>query len=847
MHPDGTAHGGSAILIKENIKHHQGEHTCTKEIQATNIIIDEWNGPVTISSIYSPPRHNIKKEQYKSFFSSLGNRFISCGDYNAKHTSWGSRLITPKGRQLLSAINSLHLNITSPYSPTYWPTDQNKIPDLIDFCISKGFPAEYQNCHTLPDLSSDHSPVLLNINSDFKLVDQPSKLHGKKTNWDYYQELIKSSIDLKLPLKTEDDITNGVQHFINVIQQAAWDSTPIDRAFNIPKCSAEIRKKLSEKRKARKRWQISRSPVDRTILNKHTSDLKKMLSTENDKILENEIRNLDSTKATDYSLWKLTRKIKSQPKTNFPIRKNDNSWTKSNSEKAQRFAEHLKQVFTPNESLNHNLQTNIESFLSETHQLDLPLKTFSKSEIKNAIHKLKMNKAPGYDLITPKALKEMPKEGITLLTYIFNACLTRCFIPPQWKVAQISMIQKPGKPAHQVSSYRPISLLPIPAKILESLFVDRLMTVIEEKAIIPNHQFGFRKKHGTIEQIHRIVETINHTFEHNKYCTAAFLDISQAFDKVWHDGLLYKLKKLLPINFYLFLKSYVQDRYFYVKEEGDSSPLCQINAGVPQGSVLGPALYLLYTYDLPQTDDVTIGTFADDTAVLSVHTDHKTASENLQICIDNISNWLKDWRIMANELKSVQISFTLKQETCPPIMLNQSEIPQKTEVKYLGMYLDKRLTWKKHIEAKRMSLDINYSKFNFLLNSKSQLSLENKLSIYKTILKPIWTYGIQLWGTASDSNIEILRRFQSKTLRTIARAPWFIRNKQLHRDLEIATVDEEIKAKTTSYKSRLEHHPNQLALNLMRNVQTFSRLRRRAPQDLLLMSDNLPLPTLNMP
>lgn len=831
-HPDGRAHGGSAILIRDNIRHHQGQHYSSNEIQATNVIIEDLRGPVTVSSIYSPPRHNIKTQFYLEFFKSLGGRFLACGDYNAKHKAWGSRLSTPKGRQLHCAILKLNLNISTPRAPTYWPTDINKIPDLIDFCVSKGIPPDLQKCFTSLDLSSDHTPVFLTIDFTTKQTIRPCKLHSKKTNWDYYRSLIKENINTNIPLKTEDDIMIAVEHLVETIQQAAWSSTPPDKPNSFSKCSAFIRNKVREKNKAKKRWELTKYAPDKTILNRLTSELKSLLNEEENKDFEVHMQSLDATKDTDYSLWKVAGKSGKTPKSNHPIRKSDNSWTKSNLEKANRFAEYLKTVFTPNDTQDP-VHPYIESYLNETYQLELPIKKFTKQEIREEIRKLKLDKAPGYDLITAKTLKELPEEGISLTTYIFNSCITHSFVPPQWKVAQITMLQKPGKPPEHVNSYRPISVLPMMSKVLEKLFIKRLFPILEQKDLIPKHQFGFRKQHGTVEQIHRLVETIQSTFESKKYCTGAFLDISQAFDKVWHTGLLYKLKKSLPLNYFLFIKSYLQDRLFYVKEEDDLTDLHEIQAGVPQGSVLGPTLYLLYTNDLPQTENVLIGTFADDTALLAVDNNPQKASELLQKSISNISSWLQHWRIKANEQKSAQITFTLNRETCPPIKLNNTDIPQRKEVKYLGIYLDRRLTWNKHIKTKRKALDIQLSKLNYLLNSRSRLSLSNKLLVYKCILKPIWTYGIQLWGTASSSNLEILQRFQSKILRKITGAPWFVTNAQIHKDLQIHTIQQEIRKQLVSYQNRIQSHPNPFANNLMTNMNTFVRLRRKAPQDLL--------------
>ncbi|XP_075150936.1 thioester-containing protein 1 allele S3-like [Haematobia irritans] len=205
-------------------------------------------------------------------------------------------------------------------------------------------------------------------------------------------------------------------------------------------------------------------------------------------------------------------------------------------------------------------------------------------------------------------------------------------------------------------------------------------------------------------------------------------------------------------------------RLFYVREGNDISSTKIIRAGVPQGSVMGPILYILFTSDLPQSKTAVTGTFADDTAVLAVHKNANKASDLLQNYLNELCSWLKLWRIKANESKSTHITFTLKQGSCPSVQMNQIVLPQETEAKYLGLYLDNKLNWKHHIKIKRKAVDLQVNKMNYLIGSNSKLSLENKLLSYKCIIKPIWTYGIQLWGTASNTTIKILQQFQSKTL-----------------------------------------------------------------------------------
>jgi hypothetical protein len=288
--------------------------------------------------------------------------------------------------------------------------------------------------------------------------------------------------------------------------------------------------------------------------------------------------------------------------------------------------------------------------------------------------------------------------------------------------------------------------------------------------MLPDHQFGFRHRHSTIQQTHRIANKINEAIQTKQICSAVFLDISQVFDKVWHTGLLYKLRLSFPLNYVILVKSHLTNRHFRVKVHNEYFELLPIHAGVPQGSVLGPLIYFLYTSDLPSSPDTTTAVFADDTAVLAIDPNAVAASQKLQTSLDAIHHWLSLWWLKANGSKSTHITFTNRRETCPAVYINEP-LPQAEDVTYLGLHLDRRLTWHKHIFTKRKHLGTILTKLYWLLGRKSKLDLNNKLLIYKVAIKPIWTYGIQLWGTASTSNIEIMERFQSKTLRLITDAP----------------------------------------------------------------------------
>ena len=221
---------------------------------------------------------------------------------------------------------------------------------------------------------------------------------------------------------------------------------------------------------------------------------------------------------------------------------------------------------------------------------------------------------------------------------------------------------------------------------------------------IPSHQFGFRKEHSTIHQCHRLTDTTLKAFEDRKYCSAVFLDISQAFDKVWHPGLLQKIQQTLPLRYFTLLRSYLQHRYLVVPYNNVNSSPVKMHSGVPQGSSLGPFLYTLYTADIPQTSTTVLSTFADDTAI--VENPHKTNH-----CLDehpspSTQDWTQKWQLKINETKSTHITFTLWKETCPPVHINQANIPQTETVKYLGLHFYYSLTWREHVTKIRKRMDI---------------------------------------------------------------------------------------------------------------------------------------------
>jgi len=270
LHPDETAHGGTAIIIRQNVKHCAREEHKQGHIQATSIAIKDDVGELNIAAVYSPPKHVIKEADYITFFRTLRHRFIAGGDFNAKHTTWGARITTPKGRELFKAMRNNSLQYLSTHQPTFCPSDTNRQPDLLDFCITKGINTQKAEIASCLELSSDRTPILITLHTRVIRQQQKPSLYNKYTDWEAFRKTLDERIDTQISLKSKSDIETTVAILTAEIQQAVRLATPPPRpqpvSDNSPLC---IKHKLTDKRKARRRWQITWAPEDKQIYNKH--------------------------------------------------------------------------------------------------------------------------------------------------------------------------------------------------------------------------------------------------------------------------------------------------------------------------------------------------------------------------------------------------------------------------------------------------------------------------------------------------------------------------------------------------------------------------------------------------
>lgn len=730
------------------------------------------------------------------------------GDLNAKHVAWGCHTSNPSGRALLQLVDEQNITLHVPNEPTHFsPVGR---PEILDLAISSGILNDLQ-IEVLPDLSSDHNPILLKLDG---LEDYRKKQEIKTTNWTNFHYRLNNLVSIVPTLHTKEDIDIEIGTFTTDIQNTVNSCSKIIqvsqvRPYILPQ---HIIIKIREKRRIRKRAQRTLDPVDLGEANRLNYELKLLLREYHNDRWESKIDNLNEDTS---AAWKLVRRLRNKQSHTPPIQSR-NGVCYSDTDKAEAFADNLEVQCSVNNIENEATERIVSASVRRlaVAQDYEEIEPATPEELGDIIKKLHPGKAPGPDGISNKAIKSLPKKGRAKLLNIINSCLRLRYFPKRWREALVIAIPKPGKDLRRPENYRPISLLTHLSKILERIILTRLTSQLQERNIIPPEQAGFRPGHSSVHQILRLAEKVAAGFNLRDHTGILYIDVEKAFDKVWHDALLHKMLIVdLKLSTIRIVKSFLSDRTIRTKHGSAISELRDITAGVPQGSVLGPTLYLLYTYDIPRVPNTETALFADDTALIAQSRSANLTVDNLQRITDAVHTWMESWKIKINVNKSQAVFYTRSRQQPPDqIYVDNVAIQWTSHAKYLGIHLDSKLNWSIHADEVKKRGRALLKLLAPVLRSP-RLHLNNKMLLYKSIIRPAITYSIGVWGCTAPTHIQKVQVIQNKALRMITNCPRYMRNDQLHRDLQVETIISFAKSTAQKLIVSSENHPN----NLIRN------------------------------
>lgn len=834
--------GGTAVIIRSNIKHHCINLPQLARLEATAIQVTINNKPTTLIAAYNPPG-DINTNDFKLLFQT-SDPIIVAGDFNAQHTSWHNITSNKIGPKLFELSLQENFIIQHPSTFTRYPCEiqnNNRInknqrpinPSLIDLALIQNFPhlIEYE---VLDKLHSDHLPVLMKIHSYIK-KDITTKRNFNKANWSKYKEEVNSFTNTKPSLQSPKDIDDAVHKLTLIIQEAIKNNVPLCSTDKKPDIlPGDILELINKRNKYRRINRRVQSRFLKTEINRLRDEIETKINNHKNQTWHDKVSQL-STK--DNSAWRVTRALTRQT-ARVPVLKHNNKHICDPQEKAELLASTLKESFTPYtpkpDQQAHWIATELNVSIEMSKQNNNNPKKYRPSQIRNIIKKLKKRKAPGPDDIPNEALINLPDSAVILLTHIINSMLKHGYFPEQWKLAKVLMLPKPGKDHSDPNNYRPISLLCTLSKVAEKAILLRLQRYLHIKKTIRNEQFGFRSEHSTVQQVVRVVDDITEEFNKNKTTAMFLIDLQKAFDKVWHDGLISKLISLKVPNYIIrTLHSYLSQRSFYVDLCGYKSSIQPIKAGVPQGSILGPVLFNVYINDIPNHNKTKLAIYADDTAVYAHSWVPKTAIKYVQEHANLIAAWCNKWLLQVNASKCETILFrsNKRKHNCNfNFYFNEEVVQRVNSAKYLGVILDHHLSWNTHIRATRDKAFQRLGQLYPLLNDGSQIQTDTALHIYKATILPIMTYASPVWSGTTDTALKSLQVIQNKVAKIITKCPMYTRITKIHQDLNLQMLNKTFESLNRKFYLKSSTHSNML-INKFCNYEYSNWDKRPRPKD----------------
>lgn len=433
----------------------------------------------------------------------------------------------------------------------------------------------------------------------------------------------------------------------------------------------------------------------------------------------------------------------------------------------------------------------------------------TENEILDSVKTLKNNVAPGIDKITNNLLKSIIQYISKPIVHVLNLCLTQGIFPDVMKQAVVVPIHKSGK-KNDMNNYRPISLLPSLSKIFEKCIKNRLVNFLEKHKLLCNNQYGFRNNISADDAIMNVTGKIIKEIDAGHKCLGVFLDLRKAFDTVNHNLLLKKLSALgiRGIGLDLF-KSYLANRKQVVKIENEISEMRNINIGVPQGTILGPILFLIYINDLLRINlealHGDIYSYADDTVVIFSGLTWESAYENANTGIDLIKKWLDSNLMSLNinktslvpfsltvsglkQLKSIDhLKLTIHNSNCSNQMCQCPSLKEVSSVKYLGIIVDQHLKWDLHINYLCNRIRKTIFKFVTLRNI---LPINILKIVYTAIVESLIQYGILGWGGSSKTALTPLILLQKRIIKICLKKPKDYPTNLLYSEFKVFNINQ---------------------------------------------------------
>jgi len=755
-----TRGGGVFILVHKSLTSvEQPEFVTDCEINWVKVKMHNHKD-LHIGAFYMPERNQQDVDQLKKSINLLTEdgrkqrEIILAGDFNCPDIDWPSHTAHSSGKD--NTIQQALIDTTSAAFLTQVHHTPTRGPNILDLIFSSN-PTLVKSSVSIPGVS-DHEAVVADL--DVK----PQKTHQKprkcykftKANWDQMR------LDLDAANKSiNDDHSKGAdvetlwttfKTALTATMERNIPSFTLRQSRSLPWLTAPLRRMLKRKKRLFGRARASKNWAPYRLFQKHCRN---ELRQAEQKFINTTIQEgLEQNNTKPF--WNFIKARRQDNTGVAPLLENGNLKSDSKS-KATILLKQFKSVFTKTST------TNLPTLPPPKPSIqDLNIST---NGVLKLLRQLKTNKAPGPDSIPNIVLKTLADNVAPALSLIFQVSIDSGRLPLDWRGANISAAYKKGD-RHDPGNYRPISLTSVPCKLLEHIISRHIMDHLETHKILTNLNHGFRSGFSTETQLLITVDDLLKSYDQGRQLDMAILDFSKAFDMVPHAHLLHKLSNYgITGSLHSWLRCFLTERTMQVVVEGDASEQTSVDSGVPQGTVLGPLLFLCHINDLPESVKSQVRLFADDCLLyreINTFADHHT----LQADLKSLEAWAEKWGMKFNATKCYIMSFARRSPSQFFYSLDNTILKSVSSNPYLGIQLSENLKWSTHINS--ITKKANCS-LGFLRRNLKHCPTVCKRNAYLALIRPLLEYGAVVWDPYLKQDIDKMERVQRNAVRFIAR------------------------------------------------------------------------------
>lgn len=770
--------GGVSILVKDS---YTPNIITNLDIDGNNILgIEVVELPIAIYGIYRKPNSSVTSflEVLSTTLTDKSSLFIGdlniCLLDNNSAVSDYLEILTSNGYTIQNEINKNKATRVDV---------RTKKKSIIDH-VFMNFHCEVEM--SLTDVSvSDHKAITVKLN----LTQQTLK---KKKQ--YYESKIinlkQLSHNLDTILRNTPKQNIDFETLIKIIQQQSDKVTTYRRRrttanFSEGWFTADLKNKIKERDKEYVQWKKTYILANNDRFRKLQKEVRAMVKTNKQKHIQEKFANSDGNERKQ---WKVIKGLINHPEKENTIIKlvSDGREYTSRTEIAEILNDHFINIAA---NSNSDIQSQLSNTARPSFNVEMHIYPTSAKEIVSIITNLKNNTAPGHDGIKITTIKAIKDQIAPILAFIINAEIKKSKFPKALKIGKVTPIFKKGDRT-SAGNYRPITVISVFAKVYEHVIKKRLLKYLDDINYQYQNQHGFTKKRSTQTALVDTIEFIYRAMDEDQLVLAVLLDLCKAFDMVVHRVLVKKLEilgiggKVLDL-----FGDYLDERYqFTVANEVESTKKC-VKSGVPQGSILGPVLFLLYIGDIVNCNiKGNILLYADDT-ILFYSGEPELIFSQAQRDLELINKWTLENGMKLNSDKCVylRISKHIKNTKKLLLSIDDIELAEVNKVKYLGLILDSGMTFSSHVE--NLIAKLNYIRYNIRRNSK-YLNTTTKYKMYNSLIASHLNYLPAFWGQTTAQIINKLQIAQNKVIKVLFNKPPSSDTRQLYNDLNLLKIKE---------------------------------------------------------